>query len=243
MLPALYHAHHARHMEDLPFWLKLASQAGDPLLELGCGTGRLLIPLAQGGHRCFGLDHDLEMLNYLKTSLSPHLQLELFILAADISNFRFSERFHLILLPCNTFSTLQPHARQACLACVRRQLIPGGLFAVSLPNPQLWQDLPDQPDPVIEEEFILPATGNPVQVSSAWRQTGDAFRLSWVYDQLFPDGRLERMTVETVHYRIPADEAVGEISTLGFRVMQVYGDYDASPYVSGSPNLVIVAAA
>ena len=51
MLPSVYHAHHNRHLEDLPFWLDLAAQTGDPLLELGCGTGRVLIPLAQAGYR------------------------------------------------------------------------------------------------------------------------------------------------------------------------------------------------
>jgi ubiquinone/menaquinone biosynthesis C-methylase UbiE len=47
MFPQLYHIHHNAHTEDLPFWLKLAQQQGGPVLELGCGTGRVLIPLIQ----------------------------------------------------------------------------------------------------------------------------------------------------------------------------------------------------
>ena len=58
MFPQLYHAHHNRSLEDLPFWLELAAQAGDPILELGCGTGRVLIPLAQAGYHTIGLDND-----------------------------------------------------------------------------------------------------------------------------------------------------------------------------------------
>ena len=62
MFPELIHAHHNRHLEDLPFWLDLAGETGDPLLELGCGTGRLLVPLGQAGHRVIGVDHDPAML-------------------------------------------------------------------------------------------------------------------------------------------------------------------------------------
>ena len=74
MFPTLYHAHHGQYQEDLPFWLKLANQQGGPVLELGCGTGRVLLPLARGGFQTVGLDNDLEMLRFLQAARGADLQ-------------------------------------------------------------------------------------------------------------------------------------------------------------------------
>ena len=58
MLARLYHAHHSRNLEDLPFWQELARQQGSPILELGCGSGRVLLPLARAGYNVVGLERE-----------------------------------------------------------------------------------------------------------------------------------------------------------------------------------------
>ena len=63
--PVYYHLHHQNEMGDLPFWNKLANEMGDPILELGCGTGRLLLPLIQAGHEVVGIDKSYPALDYL----------------------------------------------------------------------------------------------------------------------------------------------------------------------------------
>ncbi len=70
--PALFHLHHLKETEDIPFWFQLAEERGDPSLELGCGTGRLMIPLKQAGHQIVGLDIDFHAINYLKNSVKKH---------------------------------------------------------------------------------------------------------------------------------------------------------------------------
>jgi SAM-dependent methyltransferase len=241
MLPELYHAHHNRHLEDIPFWLALATQAGDPILELGCGTGRVIIPLARAGYRCVGLDHDLEMLRFLETNLDPSLHVQPHIVASDISHFMLQELFSLIIFPCNTFSTLTTEQRLSCLSCVRDHLEPRGMFVVSLPNPETWSQLPAQSDAEYEEEFILPGTGNPVQVSSCWQRKRRTFAVTWIYDQLFPDGTVERVSMKAVHFRTPFITYLDEIHVAGFKQVIAYGDYDGSPYKIDSPNLILLA--
>jgi SAM-dependent methyltransferase len=239
MLPLLYHAHHRRHMEDLPFWLNLARQEGSPLLELGCGSGRLLIPLAQAGFRVVGLDSDTSMLEFIRKNQPLQAQAIPWLVNADMSHFNLAMRFELILVPCNTFSTLSATHRVGCLACVHRHLVADGTFAVSLPNPLVLQSLPRRSENQVEEELVHPTTGNPVQVSSAWKRRKNVFTLAWTYDQLFPDGTIQRLRVESCHYLDPPDSYLAEFERMGFTIDEVYGDYDLSAYASDSPYLII----
>jgi SAM-dependent methyltransferase len=240
MLPKLIHAHHSRHLEDLPFWLDLAAQTGDPVLELGCGTGRVLTSLAEAGYHTIGIDHDLAMLHFLQDTLVKFKPIPL-LLATDITCFNLSLKVPLVILPCNTFSTLGKIERLACLWCVQKHLKPGGIFSVSIPNPGYLAHLPAHSSPELEDEFLHPQTGNPVQVSSSWHRTKQSFHLTWIYDQLFPDGRVERLTAETNHHILPANEYLDEIRTAGLQGIEVYGDFDRSLYQDDSPYLIFVA--
>lgn len=241
MLPELYHAHHNRHLEDLPFWLELAQLSGDPILELGCGTGRVLIPLALTGHRTVGVDRDPGMLKYLQDNLAPQILPRPSLIVADICRYSLAQQFPLIILPCNTLSTLEAEQRRECLGCVLRHLPSGGKFAVSVPNPHLLGHLPLHSAAEFEDEFILPSTGNPVQVSSSWRRTKSAFIVTWIYDQLYPDGRVERVTIETSHQNISAHAYLEDLQAVGLKVESLYGDTDRSEYTHNSPSLIITA--
>jgi SAM-dependent methyltransferase len=241
MLPELIHAHHNRHLEDLPLWLELAAQTGDPLLELGCGTGRVLIPLAQAGHQIIGVDHDPAMLKILQAHITLQGKPSPMIIQADMSRFNLALQFPLIILPCNTFSTLQEDLRLACLDRVRKHLKPEGVFAVSIPNPELLRNLPEQVEAELEDKITHPQTGNPVQVSSSWLRTKQTFTVTWIYDHLLPDGRVERLSVKTTHRIIPADTYLAEIRIAGMKVTGTYGDFDRSAYHADSPYLICLA--
>jgi SAM-dependent methyltransferase len=242
MFPALYHAHHSRHMEDLPFWLSLAQEVPGPLLELGCGTGRLLAPLAAAVTPTFGLDRDLGMLKFFKSRISPDLTLSVRVFAADMTAFALHLRFPLIILPCNTYSTLLPGARLAVLECVCRHLHPAGRFCASLPNPAALARLPRRGDSELEDEFFHPLDGEPVQVSSAWERMHGRLAIRWHYDHLLPDGRVERLTAETSHSMEPVSTLLDELLTAGFKVIETFGDYDRSPYHSDSPYWIFSAS-
>ncbi len=228
-------------MEDLPFWLALAAQAGGPVLELGCGTGRILIPLAQAGFRVIGLDRDRAMLKYLQANAVDQHTSNYFLIQADIDHFCLATQFPLILLPCNTLSTLTAAQRRSCLEGVRRHLLPGGIFATSLPNPVMLEHLPARSESQPEEEFIHPRTGHPVQVSSAWRRTKQLFTVTWHYDHLFPDGTVDRTTVAVAHQRMPLDAYLVDFKAAGLAKSKLYGDYDYSLYSDDSPGLIILA--
>jgi SAM-dependent methyltransferase len=243
MLAQLYQAHHSRYNEDLPFWLDLASRQGSPILELGCGTGRVLLPLARAGYDVFGLDHDTEMLALLQTQAVAEGASRGCFFQADMGAFHFARPFALILLPCNTLSTLAPETRRLMLACTRQHLASNGLFAASLPNPALLKRLPPQAGTDIEDIFPHPTDGEPVQASGTWQRHPGSISMAWHYDHLLPDGRVERLTAQTSHTLQPAESYAGEFRQAGLRVEGIYGDFDRSPYTEDSPSLILLAQA
>ncbi len=243
MLARLYHAHHSRHMEDLPFWLDLAQHTGGPLLELGCGSGRLLLPLAGQGHRVVGLERDPAMLAVLEEQITPRMRLRsrVRIVQGDMAAFDLGERFNLILLPCNTYSTLESNQRRDMLECVRRHLLPGGLFALSLPNPALLRRLPPRLESEVEDIFPHPLDGEPVQVSSGWERTAGRLTIHWHYDHLLPDGRVERLSTQTVHILDTIEAIFAELESAGLQPADQYGDFDRTLYTPDSPYLILTA--
>ena len=240
--PTLYHVHHNLDPQDLNFWLQLASEYNGDILELGCGTGRILIPLAQSGHRIIGLDHDRGMLTLLKEHLREVDCSTGFIFQADFAEFRLASKFKLILMPCNTFSTLTTQARRSVLECTLLHLAPAGVFAVSLPNPRLLESLPGRSEIEAEDEFRHPLDGEPVIVSSAWEKRKNQFIVHWYYDHLLPNGEIQRIRVQVKHFLTPVKTYFDEMHTAGFTTLRKYGDYDRSPYSRRSPQLIILAS-
>lgn len=242
----LYHAHHSLDNEDLPFWLNLAAQQPGPILELGCGTGRVLIPLALAGHTVVGLDNDPGMLEFLMARLPAELFQSVLLFQADFTRFRLARTFGLILLPCNTYSILSPLERGSILACARAHLSPGGVFGISLPNPDWLRNLPSRSDIELEEIFPHPLDGEPVQVSSAWQRTRSRTRpefiLDWYYDHLKPDGSVERLSVRMRHDLAPAAHYLEQIRLAGFNRVQSYGGFDRQAFTPDSSEWIILAS-
>lgn len=240
-IPLLVHAHYALDSEDLPFWLDLAQSSGSPVLELGCGTGRVLLHLAQAGFCGVGLDHDRAMLIFLRGIVPEGIAGRVHLVQADLADFHFGCRFPLIYLPCNTLSTLHAAQRETLFACVAVHLTPNGVFAASIPNPEWLADLPAIGEEEMEETLVHPESGNPLQISSSWERTAGAFRLSWHYDQLLPDGQVERITLETVHDLARLEDYRAGFKAAGLVLDASYGDFDRSEYSPESPNLILLA--
>ncbi len=238
MFPMLYHTHHTLVAEDIPFWLRMAAQYPDPILELGSGTGRVFVPLWEAGHKIFGLDNDLGMLLYLKKNTWKHAPDQPSVFQADCAEFHCSLKFGLVLMPCNTFSTLSSEKRRATLKLVSQHLQAAGALVLSLPNPALLDRLPSNAEPEIEEYFNHPMDGEPVQVSSAWRKTHNQFILTWHYDHLLPDGRIERTSTQIAHELVSTQTILQEIRDSGLATIQLFGDYDQTPYAAESPDLI-----
>ena len=115
---------------DLPLWEELAEERGDPVLELGCGTGRVALHLARRGHRLVGLDRDPDLLAALA---ERGADLSLSTVEADARAFELSEPVSLVLAPTHLLQLLPEAAQRVeCLRSVAAALRPGGLLAAAI---------------------------------------------------------------------------------------------------------------
>jgi len=123
---------------DIPFYRKYALQQNSPILELACGTGRILIPIAQSGIECYGLDFNREMLAVCETKAralnlkNVHLQFE------SMDDFHYDQKFSLIYIPFRSFQHLLTNEEQIrSLQLVRQHLKDDGLFLLDVFAPNI----------------------------------------------------------------------------------------------------------
>lgn len=239
-LAMLYHAHHSQHPEDLPYWLELARGHGS-VLELGCGSGRVSLALARAGQHMYALDKDPGMLAFFKAQIDPEINSRIHLLRADLTRFHLNGKFPLIIIPCNTYSTLSPGERRSTLSCVVQHLQSGGLFVASLPNPTALLELPRRGDLELETIFPHPLDGEPVQVSSSWQRTRQQFVIDWHYDHLLPDGQVKRHNMQIRQNITPVEVHHEELHKANLKIAFIYGDYNRESYTPESPQLIFGA--
>ncbi|MEK6277593.1 MAG: methyltransferase domain-containing protein [Actinomycetota bacterium] len=117
---------------DMALWEELATSACGPVLELGCGVGRVTLHLARQGHEMVGLDNDAAMVAGLRER-SKREDLGLRVEICDAKSFSLDERFGLVLAPMQLIELLPgPEARLSCLRAVARHLLPGGPAAFAV---------------------------------------------------------------------------------------------------------------
>lgn len=128
-------------VDDLDFYTALARRAGGPVLELMCGTGRVLVPLARSGLEVTGIDSNHLMLEKAHRKLSREpadVQKRATLLNADARQFELGRRFNLVILAFSSVNhLLTPDDQDRSMACIRRHLSDDGLLAVAsfIPHP------------------------------------------------------------------------------------------------------------
>jgi SAM-dependent methyltransferase len=140
--PARYDKAYRRRTRDVELYVELALEHGERVLEIGCGSGRILLPVSRAGVAVTGLDRSAEMLDALRAQIREEpreVQRRISLRRADMRSFRLRQHFGLVLCPFNTVLHLydRPDAERF-LARVRAHLAPGGLFVFDayVPRPR-----------------------------------------------------------------------------------------------------------
>lgn len=149
---------------DAAYWIDAARAAGGPVLEVGCGTGRILLRLLEAGVDAEGLDSSEPMLERLRSKAAAK-GLQARAVAGDMRDFRLRRRYALVFCAFNGFAHCETTEDQVrALACWRKHLAPGGAAALHMtyPGPKYWSE-PDGA-PAFEIEAHDPARGRTYQL-------------------------------------------------------------------------------
>ncbi len=173
------------YVEDLPLWRSLAREQGDPILEIGAGTGRVALDLAGHGHRVTALDLDPELLAELELRSDG---LELVTVAADARSFALDAQFALCLVPMQAIQLLGGRrGRAAFLAQARMHLRPGGMLAAAIAEQlEPYQVAAGEPGPLpdmCERDGVVYSS-----FPTAVRADGDGFVLERRRETVRTDG-------------------------------------------------------
>lgn len=242
-----YDAEHDAVVDDVALFLQLAEIVGDPILELGCGSGRILAPLAAAGHRVAGVDRSAAMLDRARQRLgqldSPHAVLVLGEMDQLPPN--LAGRHGLVILSHNTLlHATSPESQRGTLASARAALDPRGMLVIDVINPTA--DAGQGEDGRVTVEGHWP-TGDGALVSKFSSRAIDqaAQRIStdiW-YDHIDPAGAVRRTATRLELRFVTAAELLLQLELSGFVEPQLYGTYDLDPYTETSPRMIVTAEA
>jgi len=240
--------YHAR--KDIDFFIGMAEETGGPILELACGTGRVLIPTARKDFEITGLELDGEMLAICREKLEnepEEVQARVSLVKEDMRDFELPGTFSLITTPFRPFQHLETVGEQvACLESIHRHLSDDGKLVLDLFNPSMviLTDESRQEEFGEEDEFTMP-DGRRVLRRCRVPSVDKAKQLincEFIYYITHPDGSKEQR-VDSFRMRyLFRYEVEHLLSRCGFTIEAVYGDYDRSPYGSTWPGELIFIA-
>ena len=235
---------------DVGFFVEAAKESGGPVLELGCGTGRVLIPTARAGVKIVGLDLSPDMLEMCRGKLEAEpeeVRSRVRLVEGDMRRFALGQTFRLVTLPFRPFQHLTTVEEQlACLGCIRRHLAEDGKMILDIFNPKLeslvqlnfGQELSEEP------EFTMPDGRKVIRRHKvASRDVPNQINyVELIYYVTYPDGRQERLVQAFPMRYMFRYEAEHLLARAGFAVEHLYADYDKSPFGSKYPGELIFVA-
>jgi ubiquinone/menaquinone biosynthesis C-methylase UbiE len=231
--------------EDVPMYLGFAERCGSPLLELACGTGRVLLSLARAGYEITGLDVSPAMLDVARAKVeAERLSGRARLVQSDMRDFSLGRQYNLAYVPLNSFMHLvTPEDHLAALSCIRRHLAPDGLLIIDMFNPDQDILLSGDGRVTLEKTLTDPHTGVTVQWFHSRRvdTARQIQEVTFIIDEIGPDGAVRRVLFPfTMRYFFRPEKAL-LLEKAGFVVENVYGSYDLDPFGPDSEKMIFVA--
>ena len=228
---------------DVPFWRRIAAAARGPVLELGCGTGRVSLPLARAGVNLVGIDRSAPMLERARRQIlrssRPQVRKCLDLVRGDIRALPFDDgAFPMVLAPYGILQSLiRPRDLTATLASVARVVAPGGTFGIDLvPDVPKWREY--------ENRVQLRGRAGGAQLTLVESVRQDPKRHLTTFEQKY----IERKGAKTREHRfdltfrtLSVRQMTRQLETAGFRVDAVLGDYRGRPWDDRADVWIIMA--
>ena len=229
---------------DHEFYLGLARAAGGPVLDLCCGTGRVLVPLLEAGVDADGVDLYPEMLERARANAAAqgrHPKLY----AADMRAFETPRRYALVMIPFNAFAhNLTVEDQLNTLSCCHRQLERGGMLAFDAFTATAEMLRNPAAEPVLEMEVVHPDDGHLVQLWDGRNldPLAQTQHSKIEVRELSPDRTpLVTHRFETVVRWVWPAELELLLRLAGFSASEVFGGFDRRPVSAETASLVVLA--
>lgn len=228
------------------FYVELAKQASGPVLDIACGTGRILLPCMQAGADIDGLDYSQPMLDTLqKKAAAAKLQPALY--RADMSEFSLPRHYSLIMITFNAFiHNLTQDAQIRCLNQCLRHLAPGGVLVFDSFFPALEIIGAVENTRVLELEIKHPRTGRPLRVYDT-RSFNRVEQIQHSINEIETEdaaGNIELLQRSEFDVRwVYKFELELLLRAAGFARWEIFGGFDRRPVVKETDSLIVFAHA
>jgi SAM-dependent methyltransferase len=252
----IYDLQHASFQDDVPLYLNLAREAAQArsgpisILEIGCGSGRVLAPLVAAGYTVTGVDQSRQMLEIAQArlgELGPAARERCALIEADARTMQLGRKFDLAYIALNTFlHNLTREDQLATLRTAREHLQPDARFVIDLPPNDELAFQPDDGQFQLEAMLIDPRADSEIHKYVA-------SRVFWATQEQELSFRIEERGRGTgaVHEQLVSfrlrhvfrHEMDLLLRLSGFGPADWHGDYDRGPYLDDSTRMIAIARA
>jgi SAM-dependent methyltransferase len=233
----------AQRRADRAFYLSYARRARARILELGCGTGRILIPLAEVGCEIVGVELSPAMLARCREKLAAlpaGVRRRVRLVRGDMRRLRLRGRFAVAMIPYRSFHHLLRAEEQiACLRGIHRLLRPGGTLLLDLFCVNAESAAEASAGTALE---LLPETrladGRRVRMTARVLRTDWARQVSaqeLIFSVRHPNGRCQLLRSKFSLRLFSRFEIEHLLARCGFRISRVFGGFDKRPLAENSP--------
>ena len=239
----LYDWEHDQYLADVDIHVAFTRRFGGPVLELMCGTGRLLAPLAEAGFDVAGVDSSSAMLQRARQRLD-RLGLQATLFEQSLETMRIVGRYRTILIGLDSFGLLlQREDQLAALRSAHDHATHDARLIIDLANGNL-RGASDPPEELLHDLTMPdPESGRPITkfVLRRARPAEELDELMFFYDEQDARGFLKRSMVELKLRWFTRFELELLLQSAGWHPDEVYGDYDLTPFGPSSERLIVVA--
>ena len=233
---------------DLPFYLELARKIGGPVLEMGCGTGRVLLPIARAGIEIHGLDASPAMLEVLRAHIArepAEVQHRVTVHEGDMRTFRAPQKYALVTVPFRPMQHMYTVPDQlAALKTAAFHLRAGGIFAFDVFFPKFEGVLAKAGEEQLELEWKPAAPPGRMIRRYLRRETLDKlnqnFTATFIYRSYDGEALVHEETapLKMAYYTYPQLKALFLLA--GLEVVEEYGSFAKTPLDNDATDMVFV---
>lgn len=221
---------------DIPFWIESVNMYGKPVLELTCGTGRIITEILDRSHQSTGIDNSESMLSVARNK-SPYINW----INADVRNFNLNRKFPLIIFPYNAFCHfLKSSDVTNCLSCIKDHLTTDGTLIIDIFNPS--------------SQYLMELLSNRTRHLSTFRdhhkQQQVTMKMNRVYSEskqvinaklIFEFSDSQSNSIEEFQYKVYFPQEIDNlVKQNSFSIQDKFGDFKWSPFNADSSRQILV---